>query len=48
MAGYVLHYYNIIDRSRVDELGPLSLPTVEKCGGEIIVASPVKMLRICA
>jgi len=38
-------YYNIIDRARVDELGPLSLPGVEKCGGEIIVASPVKMLK---
>ena len=45
MAGYILHYYNIIDRSRVDELGPLSLPSVEKCGGEIMVASPVKMLK---
>ncbi|MCF6199863.1 MAG: DUF1330 domain-containing protein [Hyphomicrobiaceae bacterium] len=45
MAGYILHYYNIIDRSRVDELGPMSLPGVEKCGGEIIVASPVKMLK---
>ena len=45
MAGYILHYYNIIDRSRVDELGPLSLPGVEKYGGEIMVASPVKMLK---
>ena len=45
MAGYILHYYNIIDRSRVDELGPLSLPVVEKCGGELVVASPVKMLK---
>ena len=45
MAGYVLHYYNIIDRSRVDELGPLSLPAVEECGGEILVASPVKVLK---
>ena len=43
MAGYILHYYNIIDRARVDELGPLSLPIVEKYGGEIMVASPVKV-----
>ncbi len=45
MAGYVLHYYNIIDRSRVDELGPLSLPIVEKYGGEAMVGSPVKVLK---
>ncbi|MEP3277583.1 MAG: DUF1330 domain-containing protein [Stappiaceae bacterium] len=44
MAGYVLHHYNIIDRSRIDELGPKSLPIVEKYGGELIVASPVKTL----
>lgn len=44
MAGYVLHHYNIIDRTRIDELGPRSLPIVEKYGGELIVASPVKAL----
>ncbi len=44
MAGYVLHHYNIVDRSRIDELGPMSLPIVEKYGGELIVASPVKTL----
>ncbi len=44
MAGYVLHHYNIIDRSRIDELGPMSLPIVEKYKGELIVASPVKTL----
>ncbi len=44
MAGYVLYHYNIVDRSRVDELGPKSLPIVEKYGGELIVASPVKTL----
>ena len=45
MAGYILHYYNIMDRERVDELGPLSLPLVEKFGGEIMVASPVKLQK---
>jgi uncharacterized protein (DUF1330 family) len=44
MAGYVLYHYNIIDRSRIDELGPMSLPIVEKYGGELVVASPVKTL----
>ncbi len=45
MAGYILHYYNIIDRSRIDELGPLSLPNVEKYGGVVMVGSPVKTLE---
>ena len=45
MAGYVLHHYNIIDKSRVDELGPMSLPIIEKYGAEIIIASPVKALK---
>lgn len=44
MAGYVLYHYNIIDRSRIDELGPLSLPIVEKYGGQLVIASPVKTL----
>ena len=45
MAGYVLHHYNIIDRSRIDELGPLSLPIADKYGAEIMVASPIKALK---
>lgn len=44
LAGYVLHHYNIIDRSRIDELGPMSLPIVEQYGGELVIASPVKTL----
>ena len=44
MAGYVLYHYNIIDRSRIDELGPMSRPILEKYRGELIVASPVKPL----
>ncbi|NIZ59841.1 DUF1330 domain-containing protein [Sedimentitalea sp. CY04] len=45
MAGYVLHHYNIIDRSRVGELGPMSLPIVEKYGAELLISSPVKALK---
>lgn len=45
MSGFVIHHYNIIDRSRIDELGPLSLPIVEKHGGTILIASPVKALK---
>lgn len=45
MSGFVIHHYNIIDRSRVDELGPLTLPIAEKYGAEVIVGSPVKVLQ---
>lgn len=45
MAGYVFHHYNIIDRSRVGELGPKSLPILEKYNGEILIASPIKSLK---
>lgn len=45
MSGFVVFHYNIIDRSRIDELGPLSKPIAEKYGAEILVASPVKPLE---
>ncbi|MEO9873707.1 MAG: DUF1330 domain-containing protein [Anderseniella sp.] len=45
MSGFVIHHYNIVDRSRVGELGPLSLPIVEKYGGTILIASPLKALK---
>ena len=45
MSGFVIFHYNIIDRSRVDELGPLSLPIAEKYGATILIASPVRALN---
>ncbi|MEO0349560.1 MAG: DUF1330 domain-containing protein [Cyanobacteria bacterium P01_A01_bin.15] len=45
MSAYIVHTYNILDRSRIDELGPISLPVVEKYGGEISIASFVKNLE---
>ena len=45
MSGFVVHHYNIIDRSRVDELGPMTLPIAEKYGAEIIIGSPVKPVK---
>lgn len=45
MSGYILYHYNIIDRERINELGPLSLPIIEKYGGELIVASTVTRLE---
>jgi len=41
MSGYIIYHYNIVDKERINELGPLSLPIIEKHGGELIVASTV-------
>ena len=40
----MLHHYSIIDRSRINELDPMSLSIVEKYNGELIGANPVKTL----
>ncbi len=45
MSAYLVCNYNIIDRDRIDELGPISLPTVQKYGGEICIANHVKILE---
>ncbi|NQZ30978.1 MAG: hypothetical protein HRU06_06865 [Oceanospirillaceae bacterium] len=44
MSGYIIHHYNITDQSRIDQLGPLSLPIVEKYAGQLLVASRVQVL----
>ncbi len=41
MSGYIIYHYNIIDKDRINELGPLSLPIIKKYGGELIIASNV-------
>ena len=45
MSGYIIYHYNIVDKERINELGPLSLPIIEKYGGELIVASTVTRLE---
>mgnify|MGYP000727552995 CR=1 FL=1 len=45
MSGYIIYHYNITDKKRINELGPLSLPIIEKYGGELIVASTVTRLE---
>ena len=45
MSGYIIYHYNIIDRERINELGPLSLPIIKKYGGELVVASTVTPLE---
>ena len=45
MSAYLIYQYNILDRSRVDELGPLSIPILEKYGGEIAIGDYVLTLE---
>lgn len=45
MSGYLIYHYNIVDREWINELGPLSLPIINKYGGELIVASTVTPLE---
>mgnify|MGYP000603713553 CR=1 FL=1 len=45
MSGYLIYHYNITDKNRINELGPLSLPFIEQYGGELIVASTVTRLE---
>lgn len=39
MSCYIIYHYNILDKERVELLGPLSLPIVKKFGGELIIAN---------
>ena len=45
MAGYVVFHYNVLDPDHIDELGPRSLPILERYGGELVVGSVVKRLE---
>ncbi len=39
MSCYIIYHYNIIDKERIELLGPLSLPIVKKYGGELVIAN---------
>lgn len=45
MAAYFVAHYNILDRSKIDEVAVLMKPIDEKYGAEVIVGSPVKTLE---
>ena len=45
MSGFIIYHYNILDRERIEQLGPLSLPIVEKYGGALVVGSSVTTLE---
>jgi len=45
MSGYIIYHYNILDETKIDRLGPLSLPILEKYSGELVVGSGVRVLE---
>jgi len=45
MSAYIIYHYNIIDRDRIDELGPLADPVVKKYNGEISDADNIIRLE---
>lgn len=45
VSGYILFHYNILDTVRIEELGPRSLPELQKHGGELVIGSFVTPLE---
>lgn len=45
MSCYIIYHYNILDKERIELLGPLSLPIVEKFGGELVIANYANFLE---
>jgi len=45
MSCYIIYHYNILDKERIELLGPLSLPIVEKFGGELVIANYTDFLE---
>lgn len=41
MSGYIINHYNILDHSRIEELGPLYTPVLEKYKGEVAIGDYV-------
>lgn len=45
MSCYIIYHYNILDAQRIEELGPRSLPILEKYDGELVIGSSVVCLE---
>lgn len=45
MSHYIIYHYNILDREKIAQLGPLSLPIVKKFGGQLVIGSNVSCLE---
>ena len=41
MGGYIINHYNILDRRRINELGPLYTALLEKYNGEVVAGDYV-------
>ncbi len=45
MSGFIMFHYNVLDKVRIEELGPRSLPVLKQFGGELVVGSYVSALE---
>lgn len=45
MSCYIIYHYNILNKDRIELLGPRSLPIVERFGGELVIASYTNFLE---
>lgn len=45
MSCYIIYHYNIIDKERIELLGSLSVPIIEKFGGELVIANHADFLE---
>jgi len=45
VSAYLIFHYNILDRGRIDELGPLVDPVLAKYKGEIAIGDYVQELE---
>jgi len=45
MSWYIIYHYNILDVEKIQQLGPLSRPIIEKFGGKLVIANPAKCLE---
>jgi len=45
VSAYLIFHYNILDRGRIDELGPLIDPLLKKYNGQIAIGDYVQELE---
>ncbi len=45
MSAYIIYNYNITNRARINELGPLSLKIIKKYSAQLVVASATQILE---
>ncbi len=45
MSGYLIYHYNVLDAKRIQELGPMTLPALQRFEGTLVVASGVRYVE---